>query len=153
MKAFGLLIGLCVFFYGCQNEEIPVGAYSFSDNKWDQKVKPSFELDLSDTSSVYDFFITIRNTTDYKYSNLWIYVEEIPPFGPTHRERHEIPIANPNGSWIGHKTGSVIENKYLIKRGKVPFIGKYTYILEQAITDQEVTEVLDISFQVKKISQ
>ncbi|MBM3455564.1 MAG: hypothetical protein FJX80_10500 [Bacteroidetes bacterium] len=150
MKALGLLIGLTVIVSACHSDEIPVGAYSFPEKKWDQKVKPSFELDLSDTSSVHDFFITIRNTTDYKYSNLWIYVEEIPPFGPSNRERHEIPIANPDGSWIGDKTGSIIENKYLIKRGKVPFIGKYTYILEQAVTDQEVTEVLDISFQVKK---
>ena len=40
-----------------------------------------------------------------------------------------------------------------MKRGKVPFIGKYKFIIEQAITDQEVTEVLDISFQVKKLGQ
>ncbi len=153
MKTFGFLMVSVLFFLGCQSDEIPVGANSFSENKWDQKVKPSFELELSDTVSVFDFFITLRNTTDYKYSNLFIYVEEIPPFGPSYRTRHEIPIANPDGSWIGDKTGTIIENKYLVKRGKVPFIGKYKYIIEQAITDQEVTEVLDISFQVKKFGQ
>ncbi|MFM7301381.1 MAG: hypothetical protein ACKO1R_09610, partial [Crocinitomicaceae bacterium] len=81
MKTFGFLMISVMFLLGCQNDEIPVGAYSFSENKWDQKVKPSFELELSDTVSVFDFFITLRNTTDYKYNNLFIYVEEIPPFG------------------------------------------------------------------------
>ena len=153
MKSFGFLLFLVLVLLGCQNDEIPVGAYSFPENKWDQKVKPSFEIEISDTVSVFDFYITMRNTTDYKYSNLFIYLEEIPPFGPSLRTRHEIPIANPDGSWIGDKTGTIVENKYLVKRGKLPFIGKYKYIIEQAVTDQEVTEILDISFQVKKFGQ
>lgn len=153
MKLVGLLFVLPLLLFSCQSDEIPVGAYSFKDNMWNQKVKPFYELELTDTTNVYDFFITLRNTTDFKYSNLFIYVEEIPPFGPSVRTRHEIPIANADGSWIGTKTGTIIENNYLVKRGKVPFIGKYKFIIEQAITDQEVTEVLDISFQVKKFGQ
>jgi gliding motility-associated lipoprotein GldH len=153
MKKIGIFLILFLVLFSCQQDEIPVGAFSFHENKWEQKVKPTFELELSDTTNVYDFFITLRTTTDYKYSNLFIYVEEIPPFGPSFRTRHEIPIANPDGSWIGEKTGTIIENKFLVKRAKVPFIGKYKFIIEQAITDQEVSDVLDISFQVKKFGE
>ena len=49
MKTFGLLMVSVLLFLGCQSDEIPVGAYSFSENKWDQKVKPSFELELGET--------------------------------------------------------------------------------------------------------
>ena len=153
MREIGVLILLFILLGSCQTDEVPVGAFSFKENKWDQKVKPIFELEISDTTNVYDFFITLRNTTDYKYSNLFVYIEETPPFGPSTRSRHEIPIANPDGSWIGNKTGTIIENNYLVKRGKVPFIGKYKFSIEQAITDQEVTEVLDISFQMKRFGK
>ena len=72
-----------------------------------------------------------------------------PPFGKSVREPYEIKMADPNGNWIGKKSGTVVEHQLIFKRRKVPFKGKYQFELEQAITEKSVTEVLDISLEVQ----
>jgi hypothetical protein len=58
-------------------------------------------------------------------------------------------MADPNGNWIGNKSGTIVEHQLVFKRRKVPFKGKYKFELEQAITEKRVTEVLDISLEVQ----
>jgi hypothetical protein len=70
------------------------------------------------------------------------------PNGEKAREPFEIKITNPDGSWIGKKTGTIVENSLNFKRRKLPLKGKYTFILEQGITDSKINQVLDIGLVV-----
>jgi hypothetical protein len=58
-------------------------------------------------------------------------------------------MADPNGNWIGKKSGTIVEHQLIFKRRKVPFKGKYKFKLEQAITEKSIDEVLDISLEVR----
>ncbi|MDP4597069.1 MAG: gliding motility lipoprotein GldH [Crocinitomicaceae bacterium] len=133
----------------CTKKAIYTKAYRFKNEQWTQSVKPSFEVDIQDTTQLYDFIFTLRSTTDYAYNNLWIFLRTTPPFGKSVREPYEIKTADANGNWIGKKSGTVVEHQLIFKRRKVPFKGKYKFKLEQAITEKSVDEVLDISLEVK----
>ena len=152
MKNIFLAILLLFAFIGlrCNSDTVPAGAHSFENNVWSFEEEVQFEFEMNDTSSVYDFVLILRNTNDYRYSNLFVTVEEIPPYGESTKSLHEIPIANPDGSWIGTKSGSIIENKYLLKRGPLPFIGNYKFVVKQAITDETVEEVMDLTMLLTK---
>lgn len=139
-----------ILLFSCDSDTIPAGAFVFEDKRWPDDLIVPFEFEMSDTSNTYDFVLILRNTTDYKYSNLFVGIEEFKPYGSSVTQRHEIPIAYPDGSWIGDKSGSIIENKYLIKRSRVPYIGKYKFEIKHLITDKEVEEVLDLSMMVHK---
>lgn len=128
-------------------------SYAFADKQWDQKVKPSFTLDIKDIEKEYDFVLTVRTTTDYKYSNLWIYWNTTTPDGERAREPFEIKITNPDGSWIGKKTGTIVENSLYFKRRKMPVKGKYVFVLEQGITSSKIDEILDVSLLVQEVNQ
>lgn len=128
-------------------------SYAFEDEQWDQKVKPSFTLEIKDIEKEYDFVLTVRTTTDYKYSNLWIYWNTTTPDGEKAREPFEIKITNPDGSWIGKKTGTIVENSLYFKRRKMPVKGKYVFVLEQGITSSKIDEILDVSLLVQEVNQ
>lgn len=128
-------------------------SYAFEDEQWDQKVKPSFTLEIKDIEKEYDFVLTVRTTTDYKYSNLWIYWNTTTPDGEKAREPFEIKITNPDGSWIGKKTGTIVENSLYFKRRKMPVKGKYIFVLEQGITSSKIDEILDVSLLVQEVNQ
>ena len=117
---------------------------------WEQNVKPSFVIDIADTTKEYDFILTLRTTTDYKYSNLWLYMNTTTPSKEHAREPFEIKITNPDGSWVGKKTGTIVEHSLYFKRRKMPMKGAYVFLLEQGITDSKVDEVLDISLVVQE---
>jgi gliding motility-associated lipoprotein GldH len=148
-KRISLLVLLGLVLASCTNEAIYTKAYRFQDKHWAQNVKPQFEVAVQDTTVLYDFIFTLRSTTDYPYNNLWIFLRTTPPFGKSVREPYEIKMAEPNGNWIGNKSGTVVEHQLVFKRRKVPFKGKYKFELEQAITEKRVAELLDISLEVR----
>ena len=137
-----------VFLFSCESVPTYEKSFVFEKNEWKQDVKPSFIVDIKDPSKEYDFVLTLRTTTEYKYSNLWVYMNTKTPNGEKAREPFELKITNPDGSWIGKKTGTIVENSLNFKRRKLPLKGKYTFILEQGITESKIDQVLDIGLVV-----
>jgi gliding motility-associated lipoprotein GldH len=136
------------FLISCESVPTFEKSYVFENKEWKQDVKPSFTVDIKDASKEYDFVLTLRTTTEYKFSNLWIYMNTKTPNKETAREPFELKITNPDGSWIGKKTGTIVENSLNFKRRKLPSKGKYTFILEQGITASKIDQILDIGLVV-----
>lgn len=148
---FFLSIGL--LFFSCQDAAMYEKEYSFEGSSWSQKVKPSFKVDIKDIEKEYDFILTLRTTTDYNYNNLWVFLNTVTPSGVRAREPFEILITNPDGSWAGKKTGTVVEFPLNFKRRKMPEKGIYTFTLEQGITESTISEVLDIGLRVEEVKK
>jgi gliding motility-associated lipoprotein GldH len=146
-----LFVVLVTFLFSCDDASFYTKSYSFNNNTWERRVKPKFIVEIKDTKHLYDFIVTLRTSTSYKYNNLWIFLNTTPPNGLSVREPFEIKTCYPDGSWIGKKTGSIVEHTLIFKRRKVPSRGKYKFILEQGITEKLIDEVVDISFEVKLV--
>ena len=146
-----LFVVLVTFLFSCDDASFYTKSYSFNNNTWERSVKPKFIVEIKDTKHLYDFIVTLRTSTSYKYNNLWIFLNTTPPNGLSVREPFEIKTCYPDGSWIGKKTGSIVEHTLIFKRRKVPSRGKYNFILEQGITEKLIDEVVDISFEVKLV--
>jgi gliding motility-associated lipoprotein GldH len=147
---FGILT-LVVLLVSCSEKAYYEKVYSFESNEWDQRVKPSFTVDIEDTSKEYIFIVTLRTTTDYKFNNLWIFFHTKTPGGEKGRDPYQIYITNPDGSWIGKKTGTIVEHQLRFNQRKMPQKGKYKFTLEQAITASTIDEVLDIGLRVEEV--
>lgn len=143
-----LLLILPFFLLGCAEAPFYEKVYSFDNKEWKQDAKMKFVVDIQDVDKVYDFTLSVRTTTDYKYSNLWMFMKTIAPDGSTGREPIQMIITNPDGSWVGQKSGTTVETPLYFRQRKMPMKGKYTFILEQGITDTKVTEILDLIFKV-----
>jgi gliding motility-associated lipoprotein GldH len=150
-SVYGILISSAVAWVLFSCEKIPVyeKSYAFDQHEWPQQTKPIFRFQISDTSKEYDFLLTVRTTTDYKYNNLWVYLNTKTPDGKSAREPFEIKIANPDGSWTGKKTGSIVENTLYFKRRKMPLKGTYIFQLEQGVTQSRIDQILDIGLLIQ----
>lgn len=148
MRSIFALLFIAGMFFSCTEQPYYDKVYSFKNKVWSQRVKPSFTVDIKDINKSYNFIITLRTTTDYKFSNLWVFLNTTTPDGIKAREPFQIIITNPDGSWVGSKTGTIVENYLPFKKRKLPLKGKYTFTLEQGITDSEIGEVLDMGFSV-----
>lgn len=149
-QKFGIWLVLALLLASCGEQPLYEKSYSFKENKWTQNVKPAFKVDIQDTSQAYDFTITFRVTTDYAYNNMWFYLNTKTPDGQTAREPFEMKVTNPDGSWAGKKTGTVVETQLNFKRRKLPKKGAYYFSLEQGVTMESLNEVLDIGLSVDK---
>lgn len=149
---FIVLLTIAVLLNSCGEQPYYEKVYSFENKEWNQQVKPSFTVEIKDINKEYNFIVTLRTSTDYKYSNLWIFMSTITPDGQKAREPFQIPITYPDGSWVGAKTGTIVEHPLRFNRRKMPKAGKYTFTLEQGITESVIDEVLDIGFRVEEVN-
>ena len=146
----GAFLALSLVLISCGEAPFYDKAYSFEDREWAQDVKPSYEVDIEDFNKEYDFTLSLRTSTDYSYSNLWVFMKTITPDGATAREPFEIKITKTDGSWVGEKSGSIVTTKLYFKKRKLPMKGKYKFIIEQGITQSKVGEVHDLTLQVEE---
>lgn len=141
---------IVVLITACGESPLYTKAFSFKNNEWDQEVKPVFKVNIPDTTSFYTVDMTIRTTTDYPNNNLWMFISARSPKGQGSREPLEVKIANPDGSWIGEKSGTFVETTVSYKHRRFPQKGWYTFTLEQGITEKQVTEIADVTYTVTK---
>lgn len=149
-KIIGVIFALGML-TGCETAPTYEKSYVFDKSEWAQNVKPSFTVDIQDISKEYNFILTIRTTTEYKFSNLWMYMNITTPKGDKAREPFELIISNQDGSWAGIKTGTVVETSLQFKKRKMPVKGKYTFVLEQGITQSKIDEILDVTLLVEEV--
>lgn len=142
------IIGLVLLLASCGETPLFTKSVSFKNNEWKQDVKPVFRVNIPDTTNYYNITITLRTTTDYAYSNLWFYLHSKTPKGQTGREPMQLEIANPDGSWIGEKSGTIVTTTAGFNHRKFPQIGWYTFTFEQGITQEVAKEIIDISYTV-----
>ncbi len=147
------LLLVIVALFGCGEKPLFEKVYSFDDRVWTLEQKPEFKIEVTDTTALYDISLTLRTTTDYKFNNLWIFLKTTLPDGQSERLPFQIRISNEDGSWVGNKTGSVVETSLDFPARKLPIKGEYSFIVEQAVTQSMVDEVLDIGLRAKKTSQ
>ncbi len=153
MKRSSLILSIILLLSSCVDAPVFEKTYSFKNREWKQEVKPSYEVEIDEVESEYDFTLTLRTSTDYKYNNLWIFMKTEGPNGISAREPFEIAITNPDGSWVGNKTGTIVETPLYFKRRKLPNKGTYLFTIEQGITESTVDEVLDLGFEVRKVQE
>lgn len=146
---FILLLPLAILF-SCAEKPFYEKSYSFEGREWKQNVKLVYEVDFYDVSKPYDFTLFLRTSTDYKYNNLWLFMKTETPDGTTAREPFEIKITNPDGSWIGEKSGSIVTTPLYFRSRKMPLKGKYTFTLEQGITQSTIDEVHDLTLMINE---
>lgn len=145
-----ILILLSLVLFSCGEQPFFEKVVAFDDREWKQDVKPSYTFEVTDVSKDYDFTLSLRTSTDYQYSNLWIFMKTITPDGTIAREPFEIVITNDDGSWVGEKSGSVVTTPLFFRSRKLPKAGEYTFIIEQGITQSTVDEVHDLTFKVEE---
>ena len=119
---------------------------------WQVANKIPFELEVTDTLALLNFYINIRHTTDYKYRNIFLFMDTFFPEGSQSRDTIEIVLADTKGKWFGKGIGNIRNNQVLLKRGfSFPLKGHYKFRLEQGMREPELTEIMDVGIRIERM--
>ncbi len=134
----------------CQDQPYFQQSFTFKNNTWARKNRPSFNVEIKDTSKAYNFILTLRTSTSYAYNNVWVYLNSKSPDKAYAREPFEIKITDEKGRWLGKKTGSIVENRLVFRNRKLAKPGIYTFVFEQGITKKVLYNVLDLGLEIEE---
>jgi gliding motility-associated lipoprotein GldH len=155
-SVFSLIALLYVVFCFQSCAEPPI----FDENKditehnWDFKNPVSFDVNIADTTKYCNMYINLRITSDYKYSNMFMWVTETLPDKSTQKERMEFTLQDERGKWFGKGLGDIYEYQLQYKpRIKFKQKGIYTFSLEQNMRDEVLANVVSAGVRVEFWSQ
>ena len=159
-KLLALVVVYCFLILSCDSKAV-FDAYKSVPEQWHKDSIASFSFKAPDTLKNYDLYVQLRNTNDYKYSNLFLIVELNYPNGKAVKDTLEYKMASPNGELLGTGFSDLKENKLWFRGFKRPFRfeeeGDYTVNIQHAMRNNgEVNGILnlegitDIGFRVEQ---
>ena len=142
---FGILIS-------CSDENIIFNEYIDIENaQLSFKDTIVFQTSISDTINLHNIFLQLRTSTDYKWSNMFIFSEIYFPNNKTRTDTFEIFLMDKKGNWNGDKSGIVANFNYsLYKNIKFPIKGDYKFKLIQAMRDTVLKDVINVGLKITK---
>ena len=118
---------------------------------WNSSNILHFDVNISDTTTAHQVYISVRNTGKYEYSNLYLFVTAHSPNGNVVRDTVEIILADERGKWLGRGAASVYTLFYPYKTNiRFPMPGIYTFDIEQAMWIRDLGNISDIGLRIDK---
>lgn len=120
-----------------------------SADGWSMSESCNYELDLKDTTQLYEIYVDVRHSGTYSYQNLWLFVERISPDSTVVNDTIACDLADYTGKWLGDGSGSVylFTAPYLQFDAKEP--GKYAFNIKHGMRDENLKGISAIGLRIE----
>ncbi len=145
-----LLLVAMLFLAACNRTTLFTQAVNFHD-LWPKDKAAKFVVPVKDTLSPFNFYINIRHTGKYRYSNLYLFMQTRFPNGTYTRDTLEIILANVQGKWLGKGWGEIKEDRILLKpKLRFPMSGDYEFLIWQAMRIDTLKAIRSVGIDIEK---
>ena len=149
---YSALIILILAFFSCDRKMVYEKYIPINDMEWSLDSIVSFEFQIEDTAQNHNLLFNIRNSVDYSYSNLWLFVSIVPPNGKEMKDTVEFTLADPLGKWFGKGYGKHRDIQFMYRRNVFfPDSGTYKFMVKQGMREPILYGIRDIGLRVEKV--
>ncbi len=146
-----LLLWSIVFLCACSSGTIYDKSIKVSKDGWYKNDMARFDLSINDSLETYDYYLNIRHTVDYRYSNLFVFFKTTYPNGNISRDTLEFVLANKSVKWYGKGWGDLKDISFpLVRSIKFPLMGEYTFQVQQAMRVDTLEGITDIGIRIER---
>ena len=130
-------------------------------HQWNASNNINFIVSNSDTISINNVFINIRNNKDYEFSSLFLIAKMEFPSGYQVIDTLEYEMTDPFGNWLGQGFTDIKENKLFYKENVVfAEKGEYkfnVYHATRSVNDIEginpLNGITDVGLRIEKVKR
>jgi gliding motility-associated lipoprotein GldH len=149
LTLFMMLLGV---FVACDNDRLYEENKLIPGDAWYYKNTLPFDVQITDTQALYNVYANVRIAADYKYSNIFLWVNTINPQRKTDQRRVEIKLADDGGKWLGKGLGDIFDYQFpVLQKVKFPLSGFYRFELEQNMRDDTLMYVKSAGIRIEKV--
>jgi len=148
-----ILFVICfILIYACSNNTLFYENKILPNKQWDRNNLLKFDVNIKDTTTAYNIFITIRINGNYSRRNLYVFSRIISPEKKELVDTLNFLLADEKGRWYGKSNlGDLYYNKFFYKKNVIfPKKGLYTFIFEQAMRSKIVENIEDFGLIIEK---
>ncbi|MCF8303424.1 MAG: gliding motility lipoprotein GldH [Bacteroidales bacterium] len=147
-----LLLVMGVFLIsGCTNDTVYEENIHINNNTWHKDSLAIFKPEINDSLVPYNIYLNLRNTTDYNFRNIFLFMNTQYPNGQVERDTIEILLARKDGEWLGQGYGKLRDSRVLLHRNvHFPQSGMYLFKIQQAMRRKKLKGIADIGLHIEK---
>lgn len=119
---------------------------------WSKDSLARFEVNITDTLSIHSVYVTMRNSSTYPYSNVFLFVTTVAPSGAFVRDTMECVLADESGKWRGKGFAKYWDNRFAMRKNvKFPEKGTYTFTIQQGMRLEELPGIHDVGIRIERV--
>ncbi len=150
---FKIVVGflLTLGLFSCDSNKVFEEYIEVENANWQKEDIANFEFIAKDTTEAHNLYINIRNTGDYPYSNLYLFVTMQGPNGGLLKDTVNCILADNRGKWLGKGVGDLWDLRIPYVGGfKFAQKGNYIVSYEQAMRVEDgLKGITDIGLRVE----
>jgi gliding motility-associated lipoprotein GldH len=147
-----IIFAFSFFLVSCEENLVFEKYTEIRSGQWTQNEHIEFDVDISDTSSLHNFYINLRHGGNYQFSNIFLFIGSKMPDGKTFRDTLECALAANDGKWFGKGIGDIRDIRVLFKKNLAfPMKGRYHFSIEQAMRMNPLPYVFDVGIRLEKV--
>lgn len=137
----------------CKTVDVFEKNITIPKQEWDRTFQPEIVFVISDTTSLYNIYVTLRHTHAYNYNNIWLNVNFTLPGDTAKHQRVDIALADNNKGWLGTGMDDIYEVRKLITPQPYRFknAGQCIFSLEQIMREDPLKHVMNTGIRVEKV--
>ena len=149
-RVIAVILFLGILAVSCDGGAIYDQSVVIPNETWSADSIATFTLPVTDTVAAYDLYINLRNTTDYQFQNLYLFVDIHAPNGATLRDTFECYLADDHGKWLGKGKGRIYDNRFLYRQSvKFSTKGDYRIQFQQAMRAENLKGLANVGVRVE----
>jgi len=156
MKVSLCSFGLCcmiTFVTSCNFDSIYERSVDIPKEEWKKNQAITFDIPIADTINGYRIVVNVRNSNEYPYSNLFLFLTTFSPNGNSIKDTLEMTLADNKGKWLGSGFGGTWSTEAILRNNMVirfPSSGSYKIEVIQAMRDDILRGIKDIGIKVER---
>ena len=149
----GFYLWVLISLFSCDPQKDYEKYQEIEGANWKKENIINFEFVAEDTILPHNLYINIRNTGNYPYSNIYLFVTMEGPNGNLLKDTVNCILADNRGKWLGKGVGDLWDLKMPYFGGfKFAHKGKYTISFEQAMRVEDgLKGITDVGLRIEKI--
>jgi gliding motility-associated lipoprotein GldH len=149
--SYGVAILICLLLLiACDKQLIFQDSEAIPSSGWYTDDIVDFSVSINDTTQIHEMYLMVRNTTDYPYRNLFIFLDiEFPDNKTLIRDTIECVLASSDGKWTGKGFGKIRSNEFLFRDDVwFPYQGTYTFRMQHGMREEPLKGMSDIGIRI-----
>lgn len=148
---FLLLAALICALAACDRAQIYEDNIAIPDCHWYTENKLSFSVQITDTTELTNLLLALRNTDDYPYQDLWIFMKTTFPNDSSVQDTLHIELADHQGKWLGSGISQFQNLVFLKENYRFEQVGNYVFSLEQAMRVNPIKGISTVGIRLEKV--
>jgi gliding motility-associated lipoprotein GldH len=147
-----LFLFFVALLFSCSGNEYEK-SYRLDNETWIAGELLQFNFEVEDIYARYNIYLHIRNTTEYGYSNIFLFVNVLYPDNTMATDTVEGNLTDGRGRWLGSGSGKYRNNKFVYKSNiSFPLTGTYVFSVDQAMRNESLRGISSVGLEIEKIN-